>query len=102
MPAASVLTAAVLVSGCSVPPKLTPEQLERLGVREGVIYWEAEQKLLQEGYRCYVSGAKREHFDFTKQTGGFPTCLLRIEFTVDDDNKLRNLRVKDPACIGTP
>lgn len=98
----AVLSASVLVSACSTPAKLAPEQLVRLGITEGAIYWQAEQKLAQEGYRLYVSGAKRENFDFTKQTGAFPTCLLRIQFTVDDDNKVRDLRVKDPVCIGTP
>ena len=81
---------------------MTPEQLERLGVREGAIYWQAAQKLVQEDYRLFVTGAKRENFGFTKQTGSFPTCLLRIEFKVDDENKVTKLRVADPACIGTP
>lgn len=56
----TVCTVAILLSGCSTPSKLTPERLASLGVNEAAIYWDAEQKLVQEGYHCYVSGAKRE------------------------------------------
>ena len=98
----TVYAVALLLSGCSTPAKLTPEQLASLGVREGAMYWEAEQKLLQQGYRGYVSGARREDFDFTKETGTFPSCVLRVQFKVDEQNLVSDLRVAEPACIGTP
>ena len=92
----------IFLSGCSTPSKLTPEQLASLGVSEGAAYWVAEQKLAQEGYHAYVSGAKRDEFDFTKETGAFPTCVLRVRFKVSDQNLVTNLQIAEPACIGTP
>lgn len=94
--------AALLLSGCSTPPQPTPEQLATLGVRDGAIYWEAEQALVQQGYHVFVSGARREAFDFTKRGGGFPTCLLRVTFKVDDRNRVADLHAAEPACMGTP
>jgi hypothetical protein len=94
--------AALLLSACSTPPKLTPEQLATLGVRNGAVYWEAEQALVQQGYHVFVTGAKREAFDFSKQSGVFPTCLLRVTFTADDRNRVTDLHVAEPACMGTP
>lgn len=90
------------LSACRAPSKLTPERLASLGVGEGAMYWHAQQKLAQEGYSCYVSGASRENFDCTKNAGFFPSCVLRIQFKVNDQNLVSNLRVADPACIGTP
>ena len=97
-----VLVVGGLLSACRAPSKLTPERLVSLGVVEGVMYWHAQQKLAQEGYSCYVSGASRENFDCTKNTGFFPSCVLRIQFKVNDQNLVSNLRAADPACIGTP
>lgn len=93
---------ASFLSGCYMPAKLTPEKLSALGVREGAEYRRAQQNLMKEGYSPYVTGAKQENFDFTRQTGFFPTCILRIQFTVNDQHLISNLRVADPACIGTP
>jgi hypothetical protein len=98
----AVCTVAILLSGCSSPPKLSPGQLASLGVKEGAMYWDAEQKLMQAGYSCYVSGAKRESFDCTKNTGFFPSCIHRVQFEANDQNLVSNLRIVGPACIGTP
>ena len=81
---------------------MTPEHLASIGFGEGIPYWTAQQKLASEGYQCFVSGAKREHFDCTKEKGFFPSCVLRVEFKADDQNAVSNVRVADPACIGTP
>jgi hypothetical protein len=97
-----VCALAACVAGCSTPVKISPERLSLLGVRVGAPYWAGQQKLASEGYRCYVSGAKRENFDCTKQQGYFPTCLLRVQFVVDDRNMISALRVADPACVGAP
>lgn len=90
------------LSACSTPAKLSSAELESIGVRDSATYWEAQQKLAQRGYSCYVSGAKRENFDCTRSAGVFPSCVLRITFTVDDKNLVSNLTVKEAACIGTP
>lgn len=88
--------------GCGTAKKLSEAELEAIGVRNGVRYWEAQGKLGQRGYRCYVTGAKRENFNCTRTEGVFPTCVLRITFVADDRNLVSNLTVKDPACVGTP
>lgn len=88
--------------GCSTPKKISDAELESIGVRNGVKYWEVQQKLAQSGYSCYVSGAKRERFDCTRTAGTFPTCVLRINFVADDMNLVSSLTVRDPACMGTP
>lgn len=80
--------AALCVSGCSTPVKLSADQLASNGVVEGANYRDAVQKLAGQGYQCFVSGAKRENFDCTKTHGFFLTCLLRIEFIVDDKNRI--------------
>ncbi|MGV7206834.1 hypothetical protein ACLB1G_03145 [Oxalobacteraceae bacterium A2-2] len=101
--AASMASAmAIYLAGCGTPVKISPERLASMGVRVGEQYWPGQQKLAAEGYRCFVSGAKREKFDCTKQQGYFPTCLLRVQFVVDDRNLISALRVAEPACMGTP
>lgn len=100
--AIAACTAAACMAGCSAPAKLSPEHLDAIGVREGASYWVAQQKLAREGYQCFVTGAKRENFDCTKTEGFFPTCVLRVEFKVNDENAISKVRVADPACIGTP
>ena len=97
-----VCTVVTVLLGCSTPSKPSPEQLASLGVRKGAVYWDAEQKLMQAGYSCYVSGAKRENFDCTKSTGFLVTCIHRVKFEADDKNLVSNLRAVGPACIGTP
>lgn len=92
----------MLVAGCSTPSKMSAERLAAAGVSEGTMYWEAQQRLAREGYQCFVAGAKRENFDCTKTVGFFPSCVLRVTFIADDKNMLTNLRVSEPACIGTP
>jgi hypothetical protein len=66
------------------------------------MYWEAEQALLQRGYSCSTSGAKRENFDCTRFAGAWPTCLLRVSFVADDKNLVASLDVRGPVCVGTP
>ena len=88
--------------GCATPTKLGPSELDAMGVREGAVYWEVEQRLASAGYACFVHGAKRESFDCMKTSGVFPSCLLRVEFVADDQNRVSGLSVRDPACIGTP
>jgi hypothetical protein len=95
-------TVAICVLGCSTPLKMSPNHLASIGVVDGAMYWEAEQKLASEGYQCVVTGAKRENFDCTKTVGFFPTCLLRVEFVADDKNLVSHLRTANPACMGTP
>lgn len=95
-------TVALCVLGCSTPTRISPERLAAIGVTEGTKYWDAQGKLAREGYQCFVAGAKRENFDCTKTVGFFPTCLMRIEFVADDNNLVSRLRVREPACIGTP
>jgi hypothetical protein len=101
---AAIATCATVVccAGRSTPPKLSAERLAALGVVQGATYWDAQQKLAREDYACYVSGAKREHFDCTKTQGVFPTCLLRVDFDVDDKNLISAPAVPNPACMGTP
>ena len=96
------VAAIALLAGCSTTQKLSDAQRESLGIRAGATHWEVTPQLFKEGYVCYVSGAKRENFDCSKQTGFFPTCILRVRFTVDDQNKISALSVPEPACIGTP
>lgn len=93
---------AFFVSGCSTPPKMSVEQLTLIGVSVGTTYWSAQQKLASKGYQCFVSGAKRDNFDCTKNEGFFPSCILRIEFKVDDSNAISSIRIAEPACMGTP
>jgi hypothetical protein len=95
-------TVAICFPGCSTPLKMSDDYLASIGLSEGIAYWSAEQKLASEGYQCFVSGAKRENFDCTKTKGFFPTCILRVDFKVDDQNAISTLRVADPVCIGTP
>jgi hypothetical protein len=94
-------TAALLV-GCSTPQALSPAQLAYLGVREGVPHWEATSALFRQGNACFGSGVKRDDFECTKTVGGFPTCVLRVGFTVGDQNTLVSTRIAEPACMGTP
>jgi hypothetical protein len=91
-----------LLAGCATPQKMSATQLQSLGVRVGGPYWTATSQLAREGYACFVSGAKREHFDCTKTMGVFPTCLLRVRFSVGDDNMITTMSAAEPACIGTP
>jgi hypothetical protein len=95
-------TIAICAVGCGTTPTMTPDHLASIGVVDGAMYWEAEQKLATEGYQCFVAGAKREHFECTKTTGFFPSCLLRVEFIADDKNQVSHLRAANPACMGTP
>ncbi|MBV8665368.1 MAG: hypothetical protein JO269_02685 [Burkholderiaceae bacterium] len=98
----AVCATALAVTGCGTPPKMSDEQLASLGVKSGAMYWDAEQKLASQGYQCHVAGARREKFDCTQTKGFFPTCILRIDFTVEDSNLISNLRVAEPVCVGTP
>ena len=102
LPCLAGCLAASLLAACSTPSKPTSSELAALGVREGVVYWEAEQKLAQAGYHCFVSGDRRDDFDCTKEAGFFPSCTLRVHFKADQQNRVDNLRIADPACIGTP
>ena len=96
------LAAIAMLAGCSTPQKMSDARLESLGVRAGANHWSATSALYQEGYICSVNGAKRENFDCSKTTGLFPTCILHIDFTVDDQNKIVAVGARDPACLGTP
>jgi hypothetical protein len=98
----AMATVGIYVSGCSTPAKMTSNDLASIGVVEGVSYWQAEQKLAGAGYHCFVTGAKRENFDCTRTTGVFPTCVLRVTFSADDKNLVSQLRVANPACVGSP
>lgn len=95
----SVLT---FLAGCSTSQKMDEAQLDSLGVRPGANYWEATSQLSRQGYKCFVSGAKRENFDCTKKVGFMPTCILRVTFVVNDQNKITTISVPEPACMGTP
>jgi hypothetical protein len=94
--------AAICCAGCGTPPKMSVDRLATMGVVEGAPYWQAQQKLAQEGYQCSVSGATREHVDCAKTRGFFITCVLRVDFEVDDKNLISRPSVPEPACIGTP
>lgn len=94
--------AGIFLIGCSTPVNITADRLAALGVVDGAMYWEAQQKLAQEGYRCFVNGAKRENFDCTRTVGFFPTCVMRVTFVADDRNLVSRLNVPHPACMGTP
>ncbi|TFW18034.1 hypothetical protein [Duganella callida] len=93
---------AMSIMGCSTPQKMSADQLTSIGVSAGNTYWSVEQKLASSGYQCFVSGAKRENFDCTEKEGFFPSCILRVEFSVDESNVVSSLRIAEPACIGTP
>ena len=96
------VAAATLLCGCSTPQKMGEAELESLGVRVGVLHWEASSRLGEKGYACSVTGANREQFDCSKTSGVLVTCILRVTFTVDEMNKISGIRIPDPACIGTP
>jgi len=96
------LAAIAMLAGCSTPQKMSDARLESIGIRTGTAHWVATSRLYQEGYVCFVSGAKRENFDCSKTTGFFPTCILHIDFAVDDQNKITTVAAHDPACLGTP
>ena len=98
----AVCIGSLCLSGCSTPLRKSDEQFASIGVKEGVTYWSAQEKLAREGYRCFVTGEKRENFDCTKTVGFFPTCVMRVDFKASDTNLVSDLRVADPACIGTP
>ena len=93
---------AVCLTACSTPTKLSSAELDRMGVRESAPYWMVQQALAQQGYQCYVSGQKRENFDCSSTFSGLRTCVLRISFVANSENKVSALRVAEPACIGTP
>lgn len=97
-----VAVAMALLAACSTPQKMSDAQLRSLGVQVGAKHWAVTSTLAREGYACFVSGAKREQFDCSKTTGTFPTCVLRVRFSVDDDNTMTTMNVPEPACIGTP
>ena len=94
--------AAVVLTACSTPSKLSTAQLESIGVRPGSPHWQATRSLHQAGYLCSVSGKKREQFDCTKTVGFLPTCVLRVGFEVNDANEIVALSVPEPACMGPP
>jgi hypothetical protein len=98
----AICAVAICCSGCGTAPKMSADRLASMGVVEGAAYWQAQQKLAQEGYQCSVSGAKREHFDCAKTQGFLITCVLRVDFEVDDQNRISRPSVPEPACIGTP
>ena len=98
----TILAIVMGLQACSIPKKTSDAELSSIGVRKGIMYWDAQQKLAQHGYRCYVSGAKRENFNCTRTAGIFPTCVFRISFVADDMNLVSSLTVGDPACLGTP
>jgi hypothetical protein len=77
-------------------------ELAAAGVRNGVPYWEVTSRLARQDYACSVSGRVRENFDCSRMAGFMPTCLLRIQFSVDEDNRVVGLRASDPVCMGTP
>jgi hypothetical protein len=101
-PRVGAATALALLAACVTPQKMSATELQSLGVRVGAPHWTATAQLAKEGYACFVSGARREHFDCTKTTGAFPTCLLRVRFSVGDDNMITTMSASEPACIGTP
>ena len=92
----------VLLAGCNTPQRMSDAKLESLGVRLGAPHWEATASLAREGYSCGVSGEKRESFECAKTTGFFVSCIFRVRFKVDDSNRISELGVPEPACIGTP
>ncbi len=94
--------ALMMLAGCGTAQKISNARLESLGITPGAAHWEATSRLSNEGYACFVAGAKRENFDCSKTVGFFPTCLLRVRFIVDDENKISSISVPDPACLGTP
>ena len=94
--------AITLIAGCATMQKMSDAQLDSLGVRAGVPHGEATSRLFREGYVCSVSGAKRENFDCSKTHGILITCVLRVRFAVDDQNKISAVNVPEPACLGTP
>lgn len=98
----AVGVAVMLLAGCAAAQKMSPAQLAALGIREGVPHWQATAALSRQGYACFVSGARREDFDCTRTVGFFPTCVLRVRFTVGDDNRILTPSVAEPACMGTP
>lgn len=101
-PLAGCAAAIALLSGCATPPKLTDAELASFGVRPGAPHWEATSSLSRQGYACFVSGAKREEFDCTKNTGILVSCVQRVRFVVDDQNRIVTVQAPEPACIGTP
>ncbi len=101
----TLLTILAIVMGllaCSIPKKISDAELSSIGVNKGIMYWDAQQRLAQRGYSCYVTGAKRENFNCTRTAGIFPTCVFRISFVADEMNLVSSLTVEDPACLGTP
>jgi len=92
----------LLLTACSSPQKLSEAQLAERGLGPGTPHWEATAQLRRLGYACSVSGPTRAQFDCSRTTGLLITCVLRVTFTVDDQNLISTLRVSEPACLGTP
>jgi hypothetical protein len=81
---------------------MSADQQELIGLRPGAKYWEVELKLAHEGYHCYVAGVKRENFACTKTAGFFPSCVLGVNFDVNEKNEIENINILKPGCIGMP
>lgn len=77
-------------------------QLESMHVCVGENPLIATSELNKKDYHCSVYGSEPASYDCAKTAGFIPTCIYRVKFTVDDQNKIATITVKDPACIGTP
>ena len=55
------VAAATLLCGCSTPQKMGEAELESLGVRVGVLHWEASSRLGEKGYACSVVVEVKTH-----------------------------------------
>lgn len=100
LPVALCAALTLTLGACATPARLTPDELQRLGVRVGAPHWEVTGPLHREGYACFVSGERREQFDCTKTSGFLPTCVWRIRFTVNDRQAVDTIASPPPACTG--
>lgn len=97
-----LIIASLLLTACATSKPLTNTDLDEFGVKPGMRYAEAVRILALRGYQCDAVGTRRENPGCSKQKGFFPTCVLRVNFTVNDANAVEHIQVPQAACMGTP
>lgn len=95
------LLGSIWLCACSSQP-LSSAELQAMAIVEGGDPAAVVAALQERGYRCTQSGPQREFYDCVKTSGFMPTCVLRVEFKLDQAGRLKQVRVPAAACIGTP
>lgn len=101
--AALTFALATLLSACAGVGPPTSAHLDAIGVKNGENALDALSNLGHEGFQCQASGARHEIVDCTKMQPtdlGLSTCVSRIDFRTDENNRVEKLKVYDVACAG--